>query len=437
MKEGFASLDQLVKARYSRTVDLGPCLVGRNLNLQTLRGFSTLDKLAVISAPDIYDQEKNPMGTQRALRKNHAEECFEYATIAAELPAEEEPRAFPEVILNVRNLGVAEFYSIDDPSEPLDFNSFSAATHLEARFVGVKILLGDIHFPKPEMAPDVSRVDGNHRLYGADVAIERALMDRADDEQVSLEFPTVPFSLFVGLGPLQEAALFRDINAEHQGMETAHLDSLTLRLHDSEEMKADPELMPLWLADELSAPGRAFAGMIFRGGSSRGLKEQGLKPPLRITTLKSALNLQLKNAPLVKANIGSEPDELLNLIDNYWSAVRSVFPEAWGNRRDFILLQTIGLNGFAEFGGTVLDNAWRDEMVQTDDIVKYLQPIANNISLKRNDWQGVAGAGGGSRVAEALILASSPDAVKSERVRSKLRNKVEQSVDHKLGLKQV
>lgn len=41
--------------RRSAVLDLGPCVVGKNLNLSVLRGYARLDALADISSPDIYD----------------------------------------------------------------------------------------------------------------------------------------------------------------------------------------------------------------------------------------------------------------------------------------------------------------------------------------------------------------------------------------------
>ena len=71
--------DSPIVHRHGDEIDLGRCLVGKNLNLLALRGFATLDVLAELSAPDVYDQVDNPTGTQRDLKAKHAEECFDYA----------------------------------------------------------------------------------------------------------------------------------------------------------------------------------------------------------------------------------------------------------------------------------------------------------------------------------------------------------------------
>lgn len=419
---------RFVRARYGDTIDLGACLVGKNLNLLTVRGFGRLDQLAVVSAPDVYDMIDNPTGTQRALKMEHARDCFDYALKSQEWPAEERPFAFPEVILNARDNNVIEIYDLADPTDLIDLDSYAEELNGTHKLVGLRVLLSQIRFPKPEKAPQISRVDGNHRLYGADLSIERTISD-PDEEQ--LDYPFVPFALFVALKPIEEGSLFRDINAEHKGMETAHLDTLTVRLHTADEMKKDPALLPLWLANELTAPGRAFAGMVFKGGSTRGLKAAQLAPPIKINALKTMIGVQLRSAALIMPRLREQPDALIDLLDRFWTAVKKSFPDAWGNKRDYILLQSIGLNGFAEFGGKILERAWEEEKIDEEDFVRYLKPVVQNMSLNRSDYPGVAGAGGARIIADKLILASTPDAVRQERNLSRLQKM--RSLDEKLS----
>jgi hypothetical protein len=113
--------------RHNEYIDLGRCVVGQNLNLVTLRGYSSLDVLAEISAPDIFDQVDNPNGTQRDLKSQHAQECFSYAMDSTSLAPEEFPRYFPEIILNARDSAVIEIYNLDDPEELYDLDSFSSS----------------------------------------------------------------------------------------------------------------------------------------------------------------------------------------------------------------------------------------------------------------------------------------------------------------------
>lgn len=418
-----------VRARYGDVIDMGACLIGKNLNLMTVRGFGRLDKLALISAPDVYDMIENPTGTQRALKRDHADDCLEYALKSLEYPPEEKPFAFPEVILNARDANAIELYDLADPADLLDLSSFTEELDGAHKLVGLRILVDQLRFPKVDKAPQISRVDGNHRLFGADISIERTMSDTDGDAVV--DYPTVPFALLIGLKPLEEGSLFRDINAEHKGMETAHLDTLTVRLHTPEEMRNDPALLPLWLANELANPDRAFAGMIFKGGSTRGIRASQLSPPIKINALKTMISIQLRSASLIMGSLRERPDALLDLLDRFWMAVKRTFPDAWTNKRDYILLQSIGLNGFAEFGGKILERAWEEEKIDEDDFMRYLAPVSTNMSLSRADYPGVAGAGGARLIAEKLLLASSPDAVKQERILNKLRRA--RSLDEKLA----
>ncbi len=411
---------ELVLRRFSSRIDFGPCLLGGNLNLVVLRGHGRLDQLAIISAPDVYDQYENPTGTQRALKKKHAQECFEYAIKSPFVAPEEDPRFFPEVLLNVRDPRVIEIYELENPSSVLEVDSFSDSAELPS-VVGLRVLVERLEFPKPLYKPQISRVDGNHRLYGADDYL--AQMTDSDDEE-PLVFPVVPFSLLIGLDDTPEAALFRDINGEHEGMETAHLDNLAVRLHDPNQLKSNPKTLPLWIAHELSKSGRAFEGVVFLGGSKRGVLRAtgGKTPPVKLNALKSTIDYQIKNAPRTAYVLKDDPDALLELIDRYWRAVKEAFPTAWQNRADYILMQSIGLGGFAKFGGMLLDEAVEHERVSTEDFRRRLAAIDEELLRKSDErWKGIAGLAGAARVAEVLMDVSESDEAKKKGIVRQLR----------------
>ncbi|MGA8474713.1 MAG: DNA sulfur modification protein DndB [Candidatus Cybelea sp.] len=433
-----SELTKWIRARYGDVIDFGPVVAGKNLNLFSIRGFARLDRLAIISAPDVFDMVRNPTGTQRDLKPKHAKECFDYAADSLELDPLDEPRAFPEVILNARDGDVVEIYDLNNPEDIYDISSFEPIGELEFGVAGLRVNLKNLVFPKPDKTPKISRVDGNHRLHGADEEIEKqSLMadelPNGDDLNGELEFPDVPFCMLLGLSANQEGALFKDINDEHEGMETAHLDSLTLRLKNAEELKGDPKHLPLWIANELTKPGRAFHNRVFMGGSMKGVRaSEEINPVIKINTLKTAVQVQLRNAKQVAAEFQDDPEDLVSLIDNFWQAVRERFADAWNNKRDYILFQSIGLNGFAEFGGVLVDRAYEADQVERSDFEKMLAPLADAIDLGRDHWKGIAGAGGASQVAKELLRSSSPDAVKRERIRSKLRSP--RTVESKLGI---
>jgi DGQHR domain-containing protein len=424
-------MDQtFIAARYGDLIDFGPCLVGRNLNLLTLRGYARLDQLAVVSAPDIYDMKQNALGTQRDLNLQHARECRAYAMDAVGLPPEEDCRFFPEVILNGRDSGVVEIYELDDPNNLLDLDSLSDPAELDTGpAVGLRIRVADVEFPKKTLAPQVSRVDGNHRLFGTDELLESAA--EGNGTTLDDDFPMVPFALLLELSPDQEAKLFRDINGEHKGMETAHLTQLTARLADPEKLKSELKFRALWIAIELTNPGRAFEGMVFMGGSKAGVKKEGFIPPIKVNALKTTIQQMLKSAQTASTVLENNPDALLNLIDNFWKAVRAKFHDAWENKKDYILLQAIGLGAFAKFGGVILDRAFEETSVEQEDFEKYLAPVVEQVSLERSEYPGIAGAGGVDYVAKRLISAAGPEAVKTAKVLAALTK--EATIEDKLG----
>src|SRR4030042_1546590 len=80
--------------------------------------------------------------------------------------------------------------------------------------------------------PQISRTDGNHRLFfgEGDPALERPPLDISS-----------PFSLTVGLTPIEEASLFVDINDNLMRMNTSHLQHLLTSFTDSQMLASkDP-----------------------------------------------------------------------------------------------------------------------------------------------------------------------------------------------------
>ena len=381
-------------------VDLGYCLIGQNLNLAVLRGFAPVSTLSCISGPDVFDSELNETGTQRELNRPHASECMDYAVGSASVETGTDPRAFPEVILNARDRGVVEVYDIEDSDRLLDFSSLTQVSEFDTRIVGVRVLTDALTFPIPQFNPQISRVDGNHRLSGVD--IDEILAGEQVDADVS-----VPFCLLVGLETDQEVKLFRDINGEHKGMDVTHLMNIATRL-EGDELATDEKRRHVWYARKLMESSRAFAGKVFLGGSKSGVKQRyGQVPPLKLNTLASAIRVQLQHAVLTKSR-NLSPDAMLLLLDRYWSAVANTFPAEWNDKRGYILLQTIGLNGFAELGAVLLDRAINDQKFDIENFEAPLRAVRDAVSLSRDseEWRGVAGAGGARRVAQALIAAA-------------------------------
>jgi DGQHR domain-containing protein len=415
-----------VSQRFGSEIVLGPCIVGRNIDNICLEGFCRIDELAAISSPDIFDDEVNQTGTQRDLKQAHADASFTFAAASGK-EGEENTRAFPDVILNVRDMLAVEVRSWEDESL-LDFDSHSGDDEVGAQVVKLVVDLDNIEFPKTNVGPEISRVDGNHRLDGWD----RYLLTLSDGNEVeAVEFPTVPFMLFLNLTLPEELKIFNDFNGKHEGMETSLLLTQIVRLGSKDELVSDPARLPSWIAYELTRPPRAFNGITFIGGSKRGAQEAGKKLRVTLSAVRSAVSVMLRNSHRLRETLGQQPDAILQVVDNYWIALSQTFPEAWENKRDYILLQSIGLNGFAEYGAAVIDTA--GSSIEVKDFQAVLESIKPNIRLDRaaEEYEGVAGAGGAKVVAKLLREASTEESLLRTQILQKVSSD-EASDDEKI-----
>lgn len=398
-----------ITERFGREIIIKDVIVGKNLNVSVIRGFATLDQLAYISAPDVYNQLTNQLGTQRDPDLAHARDVLEYAITSLSEEPETAPRAFPEIILNARDRSVISLSRGNSESD-IEFTSISPEE--EEFFTGTLTIHTTFIDTLRDKDPQISRVDGNHRLL---LTAKRA---EEDPEEV---FPSVPFSLFVGLTADQERALFRDINGEQKSMDTAHLDTIKLRLHRTGLLLQSENGQALWIAQQLSTEGYPFEQLVFFGGDKREFKKQGMSvPPVKINALKSAVHTTLKDSKQMSSLFSVDESEIpteesrlqdaknkLILISRFWMGVRNNFPEAWQDRTNYVLLQAIGLNAFSRLGAVVIDDLVQNAKVQQKDFDQMMKHIASKVNISREAWQGYAGLAGAKQVFNALYNARS------------------------------
>lgn len=397
-------MENEITRRFGRELVIRDIVVGKNLNVWVIRGYAQLDQLAYISVPDVYNQVTNPFGTQRNPDKSHAKQVLQYALSALDEEPESSPRAFPEIILNARDVSVISVYRGNSDNE-IEFSSnqdFDDATfhgHLKVR---TERLL-----TKDDAIPQISRVDGNHRLL-----MVKDLAELEPDET----FPYVPFALFMGLTADQERALFRDINGEQKSMDTAHLDTIQLKLKASNQLIATDGGTALWIADSLAMPGHPFENLVFYGGDKKPFKENGQQiPPIKINALKSTILTTLKESKILESFNSNEIDEKskadlkLTLISRYWIAVKKAFPEAWQDKKTYILHQSIGLNAFARLGALIIDELGEKQTLEQNDFDIILKHIASKVDLNRTKWLGMAGLAGAKQVFNQLYQAKNSD----------------------------
>ena len=185
------------------TQSVGTLFAHAAMNLDTVcyRGSAPINDLARMSQSDIFDQERNSNGTQRDLSPKHASDAYEYIKRS---PHPDYPRAFPEVVLNVRDKRVLKLEQIIDQKmvPPLTEAVRDAARQGQLEMYRIEF---DIDLMDLTDMVFVSRVDGNHRLEYANGDALRAPLDSA-----------VPFQIHVGLSPDQERSLFVDINSNQK-----------------------------------------------------------------------------------------------------------------------------------------------------------------------------------------------------------------------------
>lgn len=346
-------------------------------NLDTLcyRGSAPLSALAAISQADVFDQVTNPSGLQRDLSPKHAAEAYQYA--ARERDAEF-PRAFPEVILNVRAEDVVSV-------EPLNMGR-------QKRVKGARFVF-DLDAIQDEIRAGrvaVSRVDGNHRLFYA----------AGDGKRDPVDKP-VPFQIHVGLSPEQEANLFVDVNANQKGLNSSHLHILRSRLTPEEiEMKLRPEVVfARRLAEDSESP---WFSLVYMGGSKKGSRAVGQDRPVSFVTLESGIRRMLSKSQYIHDL--TLPDAQYIIIRNYWDAVKEVYADEWAKPKEYLLLKNLGVLAFSILGGSVIDRCMARGEVEAEAMKQYVEQTVGVFDWSR-DATGSNTVAGMSGNRAALLVA--------------------------------
>jgi hypothetical protein len=399
-------------------IDLGLCVIGKNLNTWSLRGFANAKVLAAISSPDFYDKFANEDGIQRQADMKHAARALEYATESMTIDPSARPYAFPEVILNVREVDVLEVTDAFDSSVILSFNSLEG---IEGADRAVRITINEDLIQK--LAEDgkisISRVDGNHRLSATQMA--------AKDDSIRA-FPVVPFSLLVGLNEKLEKFLFRDMNGTAKKMSAAQIDAFVAELFPDYVLLADPKLRLSWFTHKLSGPGMALEGIVNPGGDVKGAKEKfGKAGPLKANSVSTALGVTFKEMDNLFAQVfpksapGTKQDELstelasemlanaeklLGLLNQFWLAVKAAYPEAWNDRKNYFIFHNIGVTGLSILAGKLIEDLVEAKNLSQATFNQLLSVISKEVTFANEEKpEGIAGAGGGRIIGDVLLNA--------------------------------
>jgi DGQHR domain-containing protein len=343
-----------------------------NLDTVCLRGTAALADLARISRADVFDQELNPNGLQRDFSMKHAAEAYEYVSRE---PDERLPRAFPEIVLNVRDKNVVSVTEAGqcDGLEVVQV-AFDEDAIMKSR--GVK----------------VSRVDGNHRL----------LFANGDDRDRKPVDVLVPFQLHIGLTKDEEKSLFVDLNANHKGLNTSHLATLRSNLtRDEVELIQRPALVyAKRLAIDEASP---FNHKVFMGGSRAGSKKKGIKHPVTLVGLEGAVRRLMTKSQYLQELL-ADPESRYGVVRNYWLAVAATWPEAFEQPSDYLIMKSIGVNSLAQLGGQVVDRCMMAGDPSVQQMMRLLEPTKDVFDWHK-DAPADRGVGGMSGNRAVLLIA--------------------------------
>lgn len=383
-----------------------PAVVGQSLNVWVIRGSAELDKLAAMAFADVANDITNPGAPQRLADAGHAKEAINYALALSEDASDSVVRFFPEVILNVRDISVLRVLTM--LGEEVVFDSIDGLKD-DAQIVQLEINLEKID--RSLAKPQISTVDGNHRLI-------RAFEMKVADPQ--LEFPSVSYAILVGLTENQEMILFRDVNGEHRGMNTSHLAEISYHVEPLGILLKHSAGQANWLAHKLCEEGHPFHMMVSSYSDKTVYKSQNIPvPPLTLQGLKTAVQRTISKSEQLKQGLdptNASSEQLPQMaeaaavgLSRFWSAVKTNFPDAWQDKKNFILLQSIGLNAFSMLGAEVIDRAVTQGKMSLEDFNLVLRHISTHVNLQKSNFEGIAGASGADKVYKELFAALSKD----------------------------
>jgi DGQHR domain-containing protein len=335
-----------------------PAVRAKVLGVNVYRGFANLCDLADISSADIYDQQKNPKGTQRDLSPAHARDAYEYVK-------NKDLGFWPEVFLCSRRKDVVTFH----PVSP------------EVADVGMLEI--DLKAVRKGKDIAISRVDGNHRLhYGDGAQTGYSRIERL-----------VSFCLAYDLSRDEEIQLFKDINKNQKPMNTSHLDGIEVRLTPEEELKRrNPEL---YIAQRLHRDSKSpLDGRVYEGGK----KPVGVDIPLR--GLRTGIEYMISRSTQLPRLADAEAQ--YRVIRNYFDAVKQWQPKAWTSPKEYIMLRGSGLWAICFIGAQVLDRALLQDEFKASHMLAILRSGKDWDWSRKGDFIGLGGRAGALEISNRV-----------------------------------
>jgi len=335
-----------------------PVIRGKVLGVQVYRGYARLCDLSRISRADIYDQNKNPHGTQRDLSPKHARDAYNYIKACS-------IGFWPEVFLCVREKKVATFKPNDYDNPDFGMLSIDSKIATQQEIIAI------------------SRVDGNHRLHYAG----------GEDPKFSPIEKNVSFCLAYDLTRNEEIQLFKDINVNQKAMNTSHLDNIEVRLSAEEQLKRkSPEL---YIAQKL---GRDESSPLYNRVFEGGRKSSNVDLPLR--SLKTGIEYMLSRS--TQLPIAEDTDAQYKIIRNYLLAIKEWQPKAWSQPKEHIMLRGVGLWAICFIGANVIDRVLLQDKFSSNDMLKVLNSGKEWDWSNKGDFKGYSGRAGALEISKKI-----------------------------------
>lgn len=335
-----------------------PAIRGRVLGVNVYRGFAKLCDLADISKADVYDQKKNPTGTQRDLSPTHARDAYEYVKTR-------ELGFWPEVFLCARLKTAVTFTPLSDEMPDVGTLEFDLDKIEKAKNIAI------------------SRIDGNHRLYFADGNISGySRIEKAGS-----------FCLAYDLSRDDEIQLFKDINKNQKPMNTSHLDGIEVRLTAEEHLKRrQPDL---YIATKLGQDKQSpFFERIYHGGK----KSPTIDIPLR--GIKTGIEYMLSRSTQLPRLEDTEAK--YRVVRNFFDAFRQWQPKSWVEPKEYIALRGAGLWAVCFIGAHVIDRALLQDKFDTNFMLKILKSGRDWDWSKNGDFKGLGGRSGAVEISKLV-----------------------------------
>lgn len=335
---------------------------GKCLGYSVFRGFAALKDLAEISKADIFDQQKNPLGTQRNLSEAHARKAYQYVS-------ERENAFFPEIVLNLRD------------------SSYIRVQKLEPRAQATVYRLTFAKDPRKVGTIVISRLDGNHRIWFADGKQKNfGPIDRP-----------VSFCLLQVNDLKRELELFRDINDNQMGMNTSHLQNITARLLGEKALKVTKPALYIVQKLQRDKNSPLFQKLHEGGKVRKGATLTGLSFANLVNAVQDMLSRSAKLSQFPDA------DAQYEIIKNFWAALKMWLPKAWTRPSDYIIFKGVGLYTVTYLGVEIIDRCLLKGKFDSKHMYAYLKKLPETDILLARKGMAYAGRAGGRKLANDLI----------------------------------